>query len=367
MFRRTTIAALAALATASPLAAEDFDLDALIAAARAEPPLTIYDNTSKVKEMGKAFAEAYGLQAEGVKISTEQQVELVLREAAAGAIQGDVVALADVPSGMLELLPQGVLVSWLPPDLADVIPARFQDPLVLNYDAKVFVYNTEAEASCPFDNIWALTEPAMKGRLALQDPLNTPGIIDFFNQMETQADDAVAEAYAAHFGKPLDKGDASATATLVAALAANGPLLTDSDQAVSDAVGAPGQAQGLIGLVSTAKFRDNEGLGYKLGLCGAVGPVAGFAQPKLILISPNTDSPNAARLYVRYAMTPEGLAPQTIDGKMPVNTEAQLPADEPSGVGAITDNLLFFDATGTGADFDARQEWQDLWRLSYAR
>lgn len=260
-----------------------------------------------------------------------------------------------------------MLVSWLPPDLADVIPAQFRDPLVPDDDAKVFAFNTEADQACPFANIWELTEPAMKGRLALQDPLNTPGIIDFFNRLELQADAEVAAAHEAHFGKPLGAGDGSATSAWVAALAANGPLLTESDQAVSDAVGAASQTEGLIGLVSTAKFRDNDGLGYRLGLCGSVEPVPGVAQPKLILVSPNTDSPNAARLYVHYAMTPEGLAPQTIEGKMPVNTAAELPADEPSGVGAIADDLLFFDAASTGADFDARQDWQDLWRMSYAR
>lgn len=371
MFRKTTKRALVALAAAAPLAApvaaEEFDLEAMIAAAREEPPLVIYDNTSRVVEMGEAFAAEYGLEAEGVKISTEQQVELVLREAAAGAVQGDVVALADVPSGMLEVLPEGALISWLPPDLADVIPAEFQDPLVLNYDAKVFVFNTGADATCPIDNIWELTEPEMAGRVALQDPLNTPGLIDFFNQIEMQDDDAVAAAYEAHSGEPLDTSGGSATAAWVAALAANGPLLTESDQAVSDAVGAPGQTEGLVGLVATAKFRDNEGLGYELGLCDAVEPVVGFAQPKLILISPETDSPNAARLYVRYVMTPEGLMPQTIDGKMPVNTTAMLPADEPSGVGAIRDDLLFFDAATAGEDLDARQDWQDIWRLAYAR
>jgi len=371
MFRTTTTTALLAVVAGAPLAtpvtAQDFDLDAMIEAARAEPPLVVYDNTSRVVEMAEAFANEYDLEAEGVKVRTEQQVELVLREAAAGAIQGDVVALADVPAGMLEVLPAGVLESWLPPDLADDIPTEFQDPLVLNYDAKVFVYNTGSAESCPVDNIWELTEPEMAGRVALQDPLNAPGLIDFFNQMELQADDAVAAAYQAHFGETLETGEDSATAAWVAALAANGPLLTESDQAVSDAVGAPGQTEGLIGIVATAKFRDNEGLGYELGLCDTVDPVAGFAQPKLILISPETDSPNAARLYVHYVMTPEGLMPQTVDGKMPTNTMAELPADEPSGVDAIRDNLLFFDAASAGADLDSRQDWQDVWRLSYVR
>ena len=366
MSRTKTLAAVAALA-AAPAAAEEFDLDALIEAARAEPPLVVYDNTSKIRTMAAAFAEKYGLEAEGVKVRTPQQVELVLREHEAGAIQGDVVHLADVPAGQLELLPQGVLVSWTPPDLADHIPERFRDPLVLNFDAKVFVYNTEAEESCPIDNIWALTEPEMQGRVALQDPLNNPGLVDFFNQLETQSDDAVAAAYESFYGEALETEEDSATAAWMAALAANGPLLTESDQAVSDAVGAPGQTEGLVGLVATAKFRDNEGLGYKLGLCDAVAPVAGFAQPKLSLMSPETDSPNAAKLFIRYAMTPEGLAPQTIDGKMPVNTEAELPADEPSGVAAIEDDLLFFDAATAGEDFDARQDWQDLWRVTYTR
>lgn len=352
---------------ASSASAEEFDLDAMIEAARSEPPLVIYDNTSKVVSMGKAFAEKYGLDAQGVKVSTDKQVELILREAAANAVQGDVVALADVPSGMLELLPQGILESWLPPDLADVIPSEFQNPLVLNYDAKVFVYNTGAEQSCPFDNIWALTEPDMAGRVALQDPLNTPGLVDFFNQMALQNDAAVADAYQSYFGESLDTNTQSATEAWVKALAANGPLLTESDQAVSDAVGAPNQTDGMIGLVSTAKFRDNEGQGYQLGLCSEVEPVVGFAQPKLILVSPQTDSPNAARLYVHYVMTPEGLMPQTNDGKMPVNTTATLPADEPSGVGSVRDDLLFFDAASAAKDLDTRQDWQDTWRLSYKR
>jgi iron(III) transport system substrate-binding protein len=361
------VAALVVLVLAAPAAAEDFSLEKLIEAARAEPPLTIYDNTSKVKKMAKAFAAKYGLEAVGVKVRSPQQVELVTREAEAGAIQGDVVALADVAAGQLELLPQGILVSWLPPDLADKVPARFQNPLVLNNDPDVFAYNTETDTSCPIDNIWALTEPEMKGRVAMTDPLNDPSEADFFNQLQTQADKTVAAAYEARYGKPLETKEASATAAWVAALAANGPLLTESHQAISDAVGAPGQKKGLIGIMSSAKFRDNKGQGYKLGLCTDVKPIAGFAKPKLILMSPKTDSPNAAKLYIHYAMTPEGLAPQTIDGKMPVNVDAKLPADEPSGVAKIAGDLLFFDAATASDDFDRRQDWQDLWRVNYKR
>lgn len=364
--RRAALAlTLAAFAAAAPAA--DFDLDALIAAAKAEPPITVYDSTSKIKAMAEAFTATYGVAATGRKVSGDDQVELLLREAQAGAITGDVVLLSDAPAGVLELIPQGVLQSWLPPDLADKIPAQFQNPLVPNNSAVVWTYNTGAAQACPFSNMWELTEPAFRGRVALQDPLKRGELVDFFNQLETHADAAIAAAFEARYGEKLDTAKGSATAAWVAKLAANAPLLTESDQAIADAVGAPGQTESFVGIVSTAKFRDNAAKGYRLGFCKDAEPFAGFANPKLLLIAAGTDSPNAARLFVRYAMTPEGIAPQTEDGKMPTHVDAVLPANEPSGIGAAVERVFFFDASTAAADFDRRQDWQDLWRLSYAR
>ena len=45
--------------------AQDFDLDALIEAARAEPPLTVFDSTGKIIDMAEAFAAKYGIEATG--------------------------------------------------------------------------------------------------------------------------------------------------------------------------------------------------------------------------------------------------------------------------------------------------------------
>ncbi len=368
--RRSVLAGTAALALAAltgPLMAADFDLEALIEAARAEPPINVYDSTSKIITMAEAFTAAYGVAATGVKVRAENQAEMVRREAQAGNVQGDVVILSDVPAGVLELIPEGHLESWLPPDLAAAIPEPFQDPLVVVNSAAVFAYNTEAAPEgCPIDNIWALTEPEWRGRVAMQDPLNRGELTDWFNQLATHADDAVAAAYETRYGKAL-AGEGDATTAWVEALAANGPLLTDSDQAISDAVGAPGQSESFIGIVSSAKFRDNAGKGYKLGLCGDVEPMIGFSQPKLALVATGTDSPNAARLFVHYVMTPEGIAPQMDDGKMSTNVNATLPADEPSGIGAVIDRVFAFKAATAGEDLDRRQDWQDVWRLHYTR
>lgn len=366
---RTTVPAviLAMLASTQARAGEAFSLDALIEAARAEPPITVYSSTGKIVGQAQSFVAAFGVQATGVKVSTDSQVELVIREYEADNVRGDVILLGDVPSGVLELLPRGYVESWVPTDLADRIPAHFHEPFVVTNDGAVFAYNAALEQSCPIDNIWALTEEAWRGRFVLQDPLGRAALLDWFNQLETHMDDAVAQAYQAHFDRPLETTEPSATAAWVAALAANGPLLTDSDQGISDAVGTPDQPTSFMGLISSAKFRDNAERGYALGLCAGINPVSGYMTPTLAVINARTRSPNAARLFVRYMATPEGMAPQMIDGKMPTNIDAVLPDDEPSGIGAVIDQIHAFNAATAAADWDARQDWQDHWRIHYRR
>jgi iron(III) transport system substrate-binding protein len=57
--------------------------------------------------------------------------------------------------------------------------------------------------------------------------------------------------------KPLQTDEKSATAAFVKALAGNGVLLTHSDNDAASAIGARTKTD-FVGLVSTAKFRDNK-------------------------------------------------------------------------------------------------------------
>ena len=161
----------------------------------------------------------------------------------------------------------GAAISYLPPDMADKIPSQYQDPLVVVTTVNVWAFNAEQNETCPVSNIWELTEPKWRGHVAMQDPLGKTIYTDWFNQMESQADAAVAKAYADHFGKPLETDQASATKAWVKALAENGPLLGSSDSSAAEAVGSPGQTEAFMGMMSSAKFRDNVDGGLKLGLC----------------------------------------------------------------------------------------------------
>lgn len=370
--RRTGAASLLVLAlgltpgAGALLAEEAFDLDALIEAARAEPPITVYAVTGKIVDTARAFSETYGVAAEGRKVNEADQVELLIRESQAGNIVGDVSVAADVAAIAAQLLPYDIVESWVPPDLAPHIAEAMRDPLVLVNDPHVWTYNTEVHESCPVSNIWELTEPAWNRKVAMLDPLVKPNYADWFNQLESHFDAAIARAYEDHFKTPLVTEERSATAAWVKAFAENQPLLADSS-AVAEAIGAPGQSEPFFGITSTAKYRDNEAQGLKLGLCADIQPFAGWLYPGPGMIATGTRSPNAARLFVRYLLTEEGIAPQAIDGKISTNALVPIPEDEPSGVAGHLDRLMSFDMATAIDDFDGRQDWQDFWRTHYSR
>jgi iron(III) transport system substrate-binding protein len=348
-------------------AEEPFNLGALVEAAKKEKPITVYDSTGKIVEMANNFAKKYGLSAEGSKVKATAQLEMIIREARANNIQGDVSIISDAPAAMAQLIPQGFAESWLPPDLADKIPAEYQSPLTVVNSANVWAYNTELFDKCPVSNIWELTEPKWKGKVTMQDPLGKASYVDWFNQMAKHGDDKVAAAYKDFYGKDLEKGEETATAAWIKALAANAPLLTDADAAAADAVGAPGQSEPFMGLISSAKFRDNADKGMKLGLCKDLKPWLGWLYPGVGLITKGTDSPNAAKLFMHYVMTAEGIAPQAIDGKMSTNRDVGLPGDEPSGIGAVLDQVFPYSMASALEDWDAREDWQDFWRMNYKK
>lgn len=360
-----TVLVIAGMST--PALAEDFDLNALIEAAKAEDGITIYSSTSKIKKAAAAFTETYGIEATGTKVKGAAQIELVVREFQAGNVVGDVIISSDAAAALAQLLPEGMVTSWTPPDMADTIDELSSDPLVVWRDPSLWTYNNEDGGECPVSNIWQVTEEEWNRRITLEDPLNKPSFIDWFNQMETHFDDEMAAAYEDHYGEALDTSSQSATATWVQRLAANAPLLTDSSSGAAEAIGTRGQDKPFFGLVASAKYRDVSEEGLAMGICKDMKPYMGFAKPGFGLIATGTDSPNAAKLFLHFMMTEAGVLPMTADGKMSGNSAVPAHPDEISGVVAYAERLTPHVAATGGDDFDKRQDWQDFWRIHYKR
>lgn len=342
---------------------ENFDLDELIEKAQDEGPITIYDNASAVEDIAENFSEKYGIEATGTKVDAAEAQEMVTREAQSGNVVGDVVTMQDLPALKNQLLPNDFVTSWIPEDARENIDPSMQDPLVMVSDSNLWTYNDEVYDTCPITNMWELTEPEWNGKVALEDPVGANKLLDWFSQMGQFDEEALAAAYEDHFGEALETEEDSASAEWVARLAANDPILTSSNEDVSEAVGALGQSEPPVGLVSSSKFRNIEEKGYAHAVCDGLEPWEGIAQPKGVTIATGTESPHAAMLYVHYVMTEEGIEPQNSEGKISANTAIEQP-DDPSKLAEHIDELYFFDNAGLDTDWNGRQDWQDQWRVA---
>ena len=107
-----------------------------------------------------------------------------------------------------------------------------------------------------------------------------------------------------------------------------------------------------------------EDSGYKLGMCEHVAPYSGIGYNKLGLIANGTDSPNTAKLFLRYMLTEEGIAPQVEDGKFSSNNDVEPAADEPSGIADIWDEVHQPNKDTQVSDFERLPDWSDFWIAS---
>lgn len=97
------------LGFAAQASAAEFELNALIEAAKGEKPITVYASTGKIKKAAAAFTKKYGIKATGSKIKGGAQIEKIIREHQSGNIIGDVLISADAAAALAQLIPGGMV------------------------------------------------------------------------------------------------------------------------------------------------------------------------------------------------------------------------------------------------------------------
>jgi iron(III) transport system substrate-binding protein len=341
-----------------------YSLDKLIEAAKKEDPITVVDATGKIKVMAQKFSEKYGIKATGEKMSASNQEEILVREAQARNVRHDVFNMSNLPDVTAQFLPQGIAVSWMPPDLKEETPAEYQHPAITSLNAWVWVYNPKVFGdTCPVNNMWALTDQKWKGKISIPDPLLRNETMFWFNQIADNADTKMKEAYEAYFGKPLEAKESTATAEWVKRFAANKVKVQKSDTDVGPIVGASTSDHPVIGFVSAAIFSHAKHENFPLAVCKEMTPWIGQLTPRVAIIAAGTKSPNASKLFVHYMMSAEGMLPQMEDGKVSTNRNAKMPESEASGVDKLTDQMFVNNSDTTPDDFKKLQYWRDLWTV----
>ncbi len=292
---------------------EAFDLDTLIAAAQEEGELIAYCGSGRIEKAGEIFEEMYGIKVEGTKMKDAEQNERLVRQVDAGNVQVDLVAGDSGPRYEFELIPEGYLIRWFPPDLVDVIPEKLQDPVRFLWQPRVFGYNTEVYGDeCPVSNVWQLTEEDWKGKVIVRDPQITSAQLDMFVAIVSNPE-PLAQAYEDYYGEPLATDEENAGWEFVKRLFENDLILMDSDSDVSEAVGGAGQTDPPIGIYALTKHRDIEEKNLKLRACHEMEPFMGYWYPMYPLIVKDAPHPNAAKLFIHCLLSGPCVKPWAFD------------------------------------------------------
>jgi len=343
---------------------DDFDLDELIKLAQAEGKLTITDTTSRIVAIGEEFGKKYGIEVKATKMGNQEQIQRVRREVDSGNVQTDIIGIADAPTLENDLLPSGYVINWIPPNMKDLIPQKYQTPLAYRLMARVVGYNTDAYPSSPVTNIWELTEPKWFNKLMLSDPAITPDTIGYFATL-TRDDYAktLAEEYQKFYGKPLVTNEKNAGWEFLKRLFANRPTTFVSDQEVVEAVGAPGQVDPPLGFYNYTKHRDNVTRGLKLGVSFELKPLLGYTERTFIQIVKNAPNPNAARLFVHYMLTEEGVKHFTgeLGGYSPNPNIGVHPDDDLGSFDKWSEHIINIDGN---LAWKLQEDILDLWMIS---
>ncbi|GAB2954684.1 ABC transporter substrate-binding protein [Micromonospora polyrhachis] len=354
------------LPTTSVQDAASFDLNALIEAAKKEGSVLAYDSSGDIVEVAKAFEAKYGIKAEGVKSKSGDTAEKLTRENQADNVTIDVTLFEDGPVLVGELLPRNVVTTWIPPDLAKDIPDANRDPLLVLSKANVWAYNTKLFPNgCPVKSMWELTEPAWSGKVVMQDPLGKPTLMQWLSQTTNHGADSLAQDYQKHAGSALRTSEQNASWEWIKRLAANKPVLTKADEDTTAAVAAPQQKEPRIGLLSIAKFRDVADKGYQMAVCEGLAPWVGFSYDKYGAIAAKSKHPNAAKLFIHFVMTQEGIVHEMGSGGISGNKAVPASPNNPPGLTNWDTQLFAVQSDQLLKDYQQAQTVQDFWRVKH--
>jgi len=339
------------------------DWAAIEAAAKTEGKVVIYSNSSRVADAGDAFAKLYpDITVEANDMGGAEVVVKVREEQKAGAYAGDVWFNAQGPDMIGEFIPNQWLWKFIPTDLLSVLPAEAQDPVV-TASTEIFgwVYNSELNTSCPINNWWQLTDPAWKGKIFIKDPINSAEDLGMLMSFAMQKDE-VAAAYKALYGVEWNTDTAFGDDTpdagylWIKKFTQNKPIGEPGSDDVWKAMATPGMKDNMLGWLPLSKYRNVVSGKAAFTPCMGLSPVIGLQKRNYLAVINQAPHPNAAKLFIKFALSAEGFAPWNQVGQYSARTDVK-PTESAAAFANLPvwnfDNTFVFDNIVAFRDFYA--------------
>lgn len=296
------------LATMSPEEARQFldtkTAEELLPLAQKEGQVVVFSLSSRIARVEAAFEEKYpGIDLVGIDLSSTKQIARVVAEQQAGVHAVDVLYLADTPIVYGELLSQGRVHNYVPPRLADEIPAALQQPLAVHrLSTKVLMYNEVAYPDgSPITNLWQLTLPEWRGKVLMVDPSQRGELLDLLTEISLHPEE-MAAAYQAQFGSPItvDSDLQGAGDQFIRNLFNNDLILVANSDVLNEAVGDIEAKNPPVAFGTYSDRRDNEDEGWALQVANNVVPANGILFPAVLTVADKAPHPAAARLVIDF-------------------------------------------------------------------
>lgn len=277
------IGLLAAMMIA-PASASAQDLEALIEAAQAEGHLVVYSSQAESQTAGilAAFEQQYGISGTFLRLTTTPLVQRFATEVESGAPEADVLSISsptpydDNPEWFLQISAETV------PAIADW-PERWVSnrDVVWTTENMVAIYNTDTVSEEDRPQTWKdLIKPRWAGQMIFTDPRGSENYLGWLDAMER-----------AHGMEYLE------------AISTLNYTLTQSGASGAQMVAAGAQS------VNYPSFPS-----FIIPLLEAGAPVTSVAISEPLVVSPrslgiaaNAPNPNAARLFVHWLLTEDGM------------------------------------------------------------
>ncbi len=282
------------------------DWDAILEAAREEPPLTFYVATSRALGATDRFNERYGLNVEAINLGTNDLIERVRREWDAGLRNAGLIMVGNPALFQEALLSRNAVTRYVPRELEAVMDPIETEPLLRHrYSVGTWYYSTDGDPDVvPYENLWELTTEPWRNRVATTDPLSSSTILMYFTAVVSNADQ-MAQMYEDYFGESIELTTENAGYEFIKRLLDNDVRIVSAQRDVAEAVSVA--TGNFAGMGTQSLYRLVQEGTYDFTLDTTVNPVVRTFQ--WIGIGSYTESPNQAKLLLDWLMSQEGGAP----------------------------------------------------------
>ena len=323
------------------------DWASIVAKAKKEGEVVVYSSSSRIAKIAKSFNALYPeITLKGFDLGSAKTVEKAVREMEAKVYNVDVIFTGGAGAMLNEMLNKNRLINYVPDAYEARIPKALKDPLlVTRIEGMVFLYNAEAYPDAPpVKNIWELTTPKFKGKIAIKNPLASLSTLMSVGVFPQHSDEMSA-AYKRLTGKDIKLGPGVPNAgyEFWRRFLKNGAVIFKSGSKLARASGKKGQKKPLIAFTQMGKIVRNESKGLANRILKDLDPVPMAIYPTYGAIARQAPHPHAAKVFIAYLL---GSTKMTKDTKLekPYSKGKSLellqgfaPYHEPGTVSARTD------------------------------